>query len=51
MCVDDLGCDIFYHLGQCCVPWKRKVRHEPSVPTKEFVLKSAVQDRVSIKGI
>ena len=53
MCVDDLGRDVFYRPGrfQCWVVRKWKVCHKPSVPTNEFVLKSAVQDRVSIKGI
>lgn len=53
MCIDDLGCDVFCQVGQLnrCVAWKWKVSYKPSVPTNELVLKSAVQDRVSIKGI
>ena len=51
--IDDLGRDVFYQSGrfQRRVAWKWKECHKPSVPTNEFVLKSAVQDRVSIKGI
>jgi len=53
MRVDDLGSDVFYQPGQFQrrVAQKWKASHKPSVPTNEFVLKSAVQDRVSIKGI